>query len=230
MTLLFGLIVSIAFFIVAFISTNNLISSAAVGGVTLLYFVIYATRVLKNKNEKITRFQDCYQFVNNFLISLSIKGHISGALATALESQNEETIDLINSLETDDPLEKVKYLKNYFKFDMYYLFVDLVTLHTEEGGDIIKMSNNLLNQIRQNEEFLVNVERMNKNSIVEFTILWAFALSILAILKFALSDFFVHIVKNNFYQMSVIFVFAFALLSIHIAIRKVVDIDIKGWD
>ncbi|MCQ2086938.1 MAG: hypothetical protein MJZ37_02550 [Bacilli bacterium] len=230
MTLLFGLIVSIAFFIVAFISTNNLISSAAVGGVTLLYFAIYATRVLKNKNEKITRFQDCYQFVNNFLISLSIKGHISGALATALESQNEETIDLINSLETDDPLEKVKYLKNYFKFDMYYLFVDLVTLHTEEGGDIIKMSNNLLNQIRQNEEFLVNVERMNKNSIVEFTILWAFALSILAILKFALSDFFVHIVKNNFYQMSVIFVFAFALLSIHIAIRKVVDIDIKGWD
>lgn len=230
MTLLFGLIVSIAFFIVAFISTNNLISSAAVGGVTLLYFAIYATRVLKNKNEKITRFQDCYQFVNNFLISLSIKGHISGALATALESQNEETIDLINSLETDDPLEKVKYLKNYFKFDMYYLFVDLVTLHTEEGGDIIKMSNNLLNQIRQNEEFLVNVERMNKNSIVEFTILWAFALSILAILKFALSDFFVHIVKNNFYQMSVIFVFAFALLSIHIAIRKVADIDIKGWD
>lgn len=230
MTILVGFIVSIAFFMVAFISTNNLISSSAVGGITLIYFAFYATKVFKQKNEKITRFQDCYQFINNFLISLSIKGHISGALATTLESQNEETLDLVKSLDSDDPLEKLNFLRNYFKFDVYYLFVDLILLYVDEGGEILKMSNNLLNQIRETEEYLVNVERMNKSSLIEFSLLWTFSLSILAILKFALDDFFSHIVKNSFYQISVIAVMFFALISIHIAINRTAKIDLKGWD
>ena len=230
MTLLIGLIVSIALFFICFISTESYISAAFVFVVSLLYFVIYANKVMKNKDEKKTRFMECFQFVNNFLISLSIKGHASGALASALESQNEETKELLNSLDSDDPMDKVRYLKNYFRFDVYYLFIDLVTLYNEEGGDILQMSSHLLNQIRELEEYIVNVERINKNTLLEFAILWTFSLTVLAILRFSLDDFFKYVVGNNFYQISVVLILLFTLASIHIAISKVTKFEIRGWN
>lgn len=230
MIILIGFIVGIAFSSICFISTQNLISTALIGVVTLTYFFVYVNKVVKNKDEKVNRFQDCYQFINNFLIALSIKGHISGALASALESQNEETNDLVKSIDSNDPMEKVIYLKDYFKFDIYSLFVDLIKVFNDEGGDIIQMSRYLLNQIREDEEYIVNAERMNKKALVEFVILWSFALCILVILKYSLSDFFTHIVKNAFYQVSVVSILFFALVSSHIAVRKITNLKIKGWD
>ena len=108
--------------------------------------------------------------------------------------------------------------------------IDLINLYNEEGGDIIQMSHYLLNTIREDEEYLVNAERMNRSATIEFAILWSFSLIILAILKYSLSDFFSHIVKSAFYQMSVVCIILFALFSIHIDIKKITDIKIKGWD
>ena len=230
MIILIGFIVGIALSLICFISTENLISTALVGVLSILYFLVFARKVITAKDEKVTRFQDCYQFINNFLIALSIKGHISGALASTLESQNEETVDLTKSIDSNDPMEKVIYLKDYFKFDIYLLFVDLISLYNDEGGDIIQMSRYLLNQIREEEEFIVNFERMSKKAIVEFTVLWIFALSILVILKFSLDDFFKHIVTNIFYQISVVCILLFTLFSIHLAVKKVSDLKIKGWN
>ena len=230
MIILIGFIVGIALSSICFISTQNLISTALIGVVTLIYFFVYVNKVIKNKDEKVNRFQDCYQFINNFLIALSIKGHISGALVSALESQNEETNDLVKSVDSNDPMEKVIYLKDYFKFDIYSLFVDLIKVFNDEGGDIIQMSRYLLNQIREDEEYIVNAERMNKKALVEFVILWSFALCILVILKYSLSDFFTHIVKNIFYQVSVVSILFFTLVSSHIAVRKITNLKIKGWD
>lgn len=230
MITLIGFIVGIALSLICFISTENLISTALVGALSILYFLVFVRKAITAKDEKVTRFQDCYQFINNFLIALSIKGHISGALASTLESQNEETVDLIKSIDSNDPMEKVIYLKDYFKFDIYLLFVDLISLYNDEGGDIIQMSRYLLNQIREEEEFIVNFERMSKKAIVEFTILWIFALSILVILKFSLDDFFKHIVTNIFYQISVVCILLFTLFSIHLAVKKVSDLKIKGWN
>lgn len=230
MTVLVGVIVSIALSIVCFISTENIISALIIGGVSLLYFELYVNGVIKTKNEKINRFQSCYQFVNNFLIALSIKGHISGALASALESQNEETIDMLKSVDSKDPMEKIKYLQTFFKFDIFSLFIDLIDLYNDEGGDVIQMSHYLLNQLRESEEYIVGVERMNKNSLIEFTILWIFSLSILAVLKFSLSDFFAYVIRSTFYQISVVAVLVFFLISVHIAIVKVTSINIKGWN
>ena len=195
----------------------------------LIYFSVFVNRKIKAKNIKIVRFHNCYKFVNNFLISLSIKGHVSGALASALETQNEETKSLVNSLDSNDPMGKIAYLKNYFKFDCYSLFIDLLILFNEEGGDIIKMSSNLLNQIRESEEYIINAERMNKSVLIEFTLLWTLSLAILAILKFTLDDFFTYIVKTSFYQIGVVCILSFALISIHVAIIKVTDMQIKGW-
>ena len=230
MILLIGFIVSIALCFVCFISTKNIVSSGIIFAIAILYFSIFVNKVMNKKNEKITRFQSCCQFINNFLVALSIKGHISGALASALESQNEETNELLKSVDSNDPMEKVIYAKEYFRFDVYSLFVDLISLFNDQGGDILQMSHYLMNQIREDEEYLINAERMNKKSLVEFSILWIFALSILVVLRFSLGDFFQNIVKSSIYQVSVVIVLLFALISVHIAISRIIKIRIKGWE
>lgn len=230
MIILIGFIISIALMVVCFISTENIISSAVIGTLSLMYFLLYVNKVMKNKEEKIGKFHECYHFINNFLIALSIKGHISGALASALESQNEKTNELINSLDTADPMEKIRYLKDIYKFDVYSIFLDLINLYCDEGGEIIQMSHYLLNQIRENEEYIVNVERMNKTTLVEFAILWTFSLAIFVVLRFSLNDFFDYIVKVSFYQISVVCILIFTIVSIHIAVKKITNIQLKGWD
>lgn len=229
MIILIGLIVSVALCLICFISTENFISTIIIGVISFAYFSLFVSKKVKNKDEKIARFQNCYLFINNFLISLSIKGHVSGALASALETQNEETREIVNSIDSNDPMNKIIYLKKYFKFDAYYLFVDLISLFNEEGGDIIQMSSYLLNQIRESEDYIVNAERMSKSTLIEFAILWSFSLAILAILKFTLDDFFKYIVESTFYQVGVVCVLVFALISVHIAVRKITNVNIKGW-
>lgn len=229
MIILIGLIVSIAILIVCFISTENYISSIVVGVVFLLYFLLYAVKAIKNKDEKVTKFQECYHFVNNFLVSLSIKGNVSSAWVSTLETQSEEFKDITNSLDSPDSMGKINYLKNYFPFSLYSLFVDIINLYVEEGGDILQMSSYLLNQIRETEEYIVNAERVNKNTLIEFSILWILSLAILAILKFTLDDFFKYIVSSMLYQIGVVCILLFVLLSVHITVKKVTNLNVKGW-
>lgn len=229
MIVLVGFIVSIAFAILCYLSTENLISTIGVSSVTFLYFAIYVYKKIKTKNVKINRFHECYQFINNFLISLSIKGNLSGALASALETQAEDTVEALKELATPDPMSKLDYLKRIFSFDAYYLFLDLLKLYDEQGGNILKMSHYLTNQIREDEDYLVNIERQHKDAIIEFSVLWCFSLLIMGVLKFSLSDFYSHIVSNQFYQISIVAIFLFVLITIHIAVGKITNIEINGW-
>ena len=230
MTLIIGLIVSIVLGSVCYFSTVNIYTTVSIFVLSLLYFLIYANRKIKSKNTKIHRFHECYHFINNFLIALSIKGHISGALSSALESQEKDLIESLNELTTNDPMFKIKYLKNYFLFDAYSIFYDIVSLYEDEGGEIINMSHLLSNQIRETEDYLVNVERLHKDALIEFSVLWIFALIILVVLRLALIDFFALIIKGITYQISVALILLFVLISIHIALVKTTDIKIKGWD
>ena len=80
-----GFFIGISFGIVAFISTNNFIVTGVVLVLTLLYFLIFANRILGKYRVKITRFHECYYFVNNFMVSLSIKQSLKGAFESVID-------------------------------------------------------------------------------------------------------------------------------------------------
>ena len=64
---------------------------------------------------------------------------------------------------------------------------------------------------------------------MEFVVLWAIALVILASLRFALSQFFNRISKTVVYQVAVVVVILFALLSIYILILRITNVNLEGW-
>ena len=136
---------------------------------------------------------------------------------------------IIDSIKELNEEEKLSYLIKYFKFDLYRLFVDTVSLYNEQGGDIIKMSHHLIEQVRLKEEYLLACQSINKSKSVEFIILWAIALMILTALRFSLSQFFARVSQTIFYQVAVVVTMLFALVSIYILFKRITNLNLEGW-
>lgn len=224
-----GIIVSFVFAGVTFIASQNIFSSLIILAVYTAFFVLIARRQINKNEQKIHRYHQCFQFINSYLISLNVKGSLNAAMESSYETADEGTKEIIDSIKELSEQEKLSYLTKYFKFDLYHLFVDTVSLWSEQGGDILKMSHHLVDQVRLKEEYLLTCESLNKSKTVEFVVLWAIALVILAALRFALSQFFDRISKTIAYQAAVIAVVLFALFSIYILISRITNVNLEGW-
>ena len=226
---LVGVIVSFVFAGVSYIASQNPFSSISIFVMSIAFFVLIARRQLNKTQQKIHRYHQCFQFINNYLISLNVKGSLSAAMTSSYEIMDEETKEIIDSIKDLSEEEKLSYLSKYFKFDLYHLFVDTVSLWNEQGGDILKMSRHLVEQVRLKEEYLLTCESLNKSKTVEFVVLWSIALVILTSLRFALSQFFNRISQTIIYQVAVVVVMLFALLSIYILILRITNVNLEGW-
>ena len=226
---LVGIVVSGLFYVVTYLATNDFMVATIPACLALVYFLLIASPQVASYQKKTKFFKLTNQFVNNFIVSLSIQPVIDNAFSSAIASLNYDFKDKLHGTEELTSLEKLKHLGNYFTFHAYQAFVQVVDLWQEQGGDILKMSNFLTNQFREIEEYILTCKQIAEKKIIEFSMLWVFALSILVVIRFALSQFYSLIVTNKVYLVGVLAIFAFALFSCQILISKVCSIDLKGW-
>ena len=226
---LVGIVVSIVLAGVNFIASQNFLSTALIFLAVNAFFVLIVKRQMHKNQLKVHRYHQCFQFINTFIISLNVKGSKNAAIQSSYEATDEATREIIDSIKDLNEEEKLSYLIKYFKFDIYRLFVDTVKLWNEEGGDILKMSDYLINQARLKEQYLLNCETIHRQKTIEFVILWSISLTILGILRFALSQFFYKISGSLFYQISVSAIVLFALFSIYILVMRVSNFELEGW-
>lgn len=225
-----GIVIGIIFYIVTFLALNDFILAAIPALLAIIYFCFMVQPQIKKMNDKIKSFRNSYQFINNFIVALSIQPVIDTAFDHSLSTLDEDFRDSVGEITTLNGLEKLKYLTNFFSFHSYQLFVDLVDLWQEHGGDILKMSNFLINDVRECDEYISICQQMHTKKVVEFAMLWFFSFIILAVLRFALSQFYVSIMSKPFFKIGVISVFIFALISCQLLVSKIVKLDIKGWN
>ena len=227
--LLLGVIVSFAFAGLIFIASENIFSTISIFLITLLFFVLLIKRQIDKYQEKTRRYHQCYQFINSYLISLSIKGSLSAARESSYGTADKGTREVIDSIKDLDEEEKLSYLSKYFKFDLYHLFVDTIKVWSEQGGDILTMSQYLINQVRLKEEYLLYCESVHRSKLIEFFVLWGITLTILTSLRFALSEFYTRIVHAMFFQIAVVVLFLFVLLSIYLMVMRITNVTLEGW-
>ena len=227
--ILVGLFVSFALAGLTFLASENLIITVSIFLITNLFFIVLVKRQIDKAHLKIHRYHQCFQFINSFIISLNIKGALSTAMESGYDTSDETTKEILDSIKEMNEEEKITYLSKYFKFDIYHLFVDTILLWNEEGGDILKMSRYLIDQARLKEEYLLRCESMHKTKTIEFVILWSIALSILAVLRFALSQFFSYILHTIVYQTAIVIIMLFALFSVYLLVMRVTNLELEGW-
>ena len=179
---------------------------------------------------KSQRFHECYTFINNFIISLSIKNTVEGSFTSTLESMNPHFKKEVEGLEHLSGLEKLTYLSKYFTFDIYKLFLNIVSLYEEQGGNILSMSSLLTEQSRYQEQYLNKNSVLAKRKIIEFSTLWLFSISILIVLKFVLGQFYNTIFSQLIFQVLIGLMFVIVVISIHIFISRLTKVEIRGWN
>ena len=228
--IIIGMIVATLFGVIVFIATNNFIFAIVALIITILYFLFVAMPMIKKNTAKTQRFHQCYSFINTFVISLSIKGSIKGAIETTFESLGDEFLANNQGIEELNETDKLNYLSQYFKFHIYGLFTNLINLWSEQGGNIIDMSTQLINETRLIEEYLLQTNRMAKKHIMEFAILWLISLAVLVVLRFALAQFYNQIIQQLFFPFAVLGIILFCLFTIHLAIMRMTNVSIRGWE
>lgn len=227
--LLVGIVVSLILTGISFVATQNIFLAIFVFLVSIVFFVLIVNRKMKKNQLKIHRYHQCFHFINSFIISLNVKGSMSAAIQSGYETTDEDTKALIDSIKELNEEEKIVYLCKFFKFDLYRLFVDTINLWNEEGGDILKMSQYLVNQVRLKEQYLITCETIHRQKTIEFVILWGISLAILVALRFALSQFFERIRQTIVYQVAVTIIILFVLVSVYILLLRVSKLELEGW-
>ncbi|HOZ02716.1 MAG TPA: hypothetical protein PKV57_02820, partial [Bacilli bacterium] len=78
--------------------------------------------------------------------------------------------------------------------------------------------------------YIIFCQSENRKIVVEFSLLWAFSLLILSILRLVLADFYHSITQQAFYPYAVLCIFLILLFSIELLTKRMTKIDIRGWN
>ena len=201
---------------IGYIASNNLYIGIGVVVVYILFFIVIFMPALQRFLLQNKKRHQCYQFVNAFIISLSVCHSFDRAYEIARDQFDEELKVVEESIESSSCKEKVFYLENYFELDIYDMFLSILTLYLDQGGDILKISSELLAELSRIEDTAISINNDSRRSLFEFATLWGISLIILGFLRFALRNFFNPANSSFTFVFCIILFFIILLLSIYI--------------
>ena len=223
-----GFVISIILGIVSFYATSNVFIGGGVLLVGITFYFLVPFKPLQKYILKMNRIHECYLFINNFLITLSIKESLNAAFEATTNSISEDFCEYVLSVGDLNPQEKLLYLSKYFTLHVYRIFTDIVLLWQEEGGRILDMSTHITNEMREIEEYATYCKSISKRKSFEIGTLWLFSLAIVVVLRLSLSDIFEGLLSNPIYLVAVPALMLVFLFSMYLLIARVTKLEIRG--
>ena len=198
--------------------------------ICLVFFFVLIEKEYQ-KYKKINRTtHECVNFINNFIISLSIHNTISATFEMIKESFSGDLKKEVDSIEHLNIVEKLEYLSDYFNSSLYDFFLKIIHQYEYNGGDIIGISQILIFDSRNVETSLDNFISVSKRKFIEFIILWGITMAILLILQFALSMFYDTILNMSFYAPSIFIFFIMFLIFLYFFLKHNFNLSfINEW-
>ncbi len=222
-----ALIVSIIIGFSAYLATNNYIVGIAIGLIYLLYYFIFALKKINAFSKKNYRIHNCYKFINSFLITMSVRDSLEEAYRSGVQGSTGELKHIVNDIENLDNNERLNYLRKHFNLSVYKMFLNIVELYLDQGGNILKMADSLIAETTRIEDSINKSNHSIKRNIFEFIILWGMSLGILLFMRFGISSFYMTMLKSYLFLGLVVLYFLIILVSIHMAILRSTELYIK---
>ena len=215
---------------ICYLLTSNLIYSGLVLVLGMLIFALIIEQLINKHKTKTKKDREAYRFINSFIISLSATKSLEISFENALIGLDAEEKKIIDSTNEKGFEEKLEYLNNYFTSDIYKVFLSIVRLYQEEGGEILDVAGPLLRECTALEEEMITREKNANAALVQFSSLWLMSLLVMGVLRFGLSAFYDSLIKNIVFNVLIIAYFAiaygsFVIFALGITKEK---IDFKG--
>ena len=210
-----------------YLSTNSIIFSLAVLVIfTLDYFFLMRKRFTKYF-DLIERIHTSYHFINSFIISLSVKDSLEDAYQNGIRIKNVKLAELSNELSSFSVVDRVKSLRDYFQLAIYRMFLNVLDLYQDQGGNILNMADNLLRECTRTEKTLTETLSIGYKHLTEFIILWLMAFGILLFIKFSIKDFYASMLANPIIVPLIFLFFIICIVSTNLFVNAFTDLTIK---
>lgn len=222
-----GLFIGVLLTFVCYFATSNIFVGIGVLVASLLFYFLLLYRKLHTHIQITKKIQECYLFINNFLVTLSIKGSLVASFEATKSSISDDFTDFISGIEEMNPQEKLTYLSKYFSFHVYQIFVDIISLWQEEGGDILEMSSHIINEMREIKEYVTYCQSISRRRSLEIGTLWLFSLAIVVVLRLSLSDFYGDLLTQPLFIGAVIGLALLVMFSIYLLVCRITYLEIR---
>ena len=214
MMFLASIVISVVCAGACYLSTLNIFLSLLVLAAYAVALIGVLSPLLRLYSIRMRKSHECYRFVNSFLISLSATCSLERAFLSAGEGSTGKLRTTMESVASMEAYEKTRFLGLYFESDLYAMFLSVLELYSEQGGDVLKLSASLLEEVNRVEESNRKLEKTGIRNAFQYILLWAMSLGILVFLRFGLGNYFDAIRKSAIYLICISVFFFFMLGSI----------------
>ncbi len=223
-------LISVLLGLCALLSSNNWIVCVLVMVIFLVYFFFRTQKAYVALTKRGSKTRLVYTLINNVITSISVYKNVDAAVDKCLENIDFSNYKEIGDMSNMSGSEKLTYLASYFSLPIYDAFMNIISLYTENGGDILAMSEYLLSELKQIESQSITLNSFNKSRSMSIGILWVIALVIPIFIRFALSDFYTSLCNSAFYVIGIALVYLCVLVTVELMTGKMLHQRIKGVD
>ena len=213
--------------ILCYFSTINLIFSIVLLVIFVADYFIFMRKKFIHYFSLIERVHTSYYFINSFVISLSVKDSLEEAYQNAIRINNARLNAETKELNEMAAIDRVKYLYGYFNLSIYKMFLNVLDLYQDQGGNILNMSDNLLRECTRTEKTLSDTLSIGYKHLTEFVILWLMSFAILLFMRFSIEEFYLMMLKNVFIVPLIFIFFLICVGSINLFVNAFTNLTVK---
>lgn len=203
-----------------YVASGNFYVAVIIAVIYFIYGILYVKRKIQRHAKMMNSAHECQQFINSYLLSMSIRNSHSDAFLNATINAGGTLKEELKHIEHLAVREQIDYLNKYFRFDVYYMFLNILTLFEEQGGDILTMAETLIQEVNRMEEAMIGVSAIINRKIVEFVVLWTITLGIIVFMRFGMGQFYQQLLNATLVIIMTSSLFILLLISLHLAINE----------
>jgi len=225
------LIFDISFIVIVYFTKDMLVSLI----LSLLSLLIFAKVIMPNyKNAKnyLISVDEANQFINSLTVQLSVTPSLEEALANISFCCSKQIQEIISNNTFESAIEKIEQISYLINQPLMYVFVTELKVYIEQGGDILNLSSQLINQVNHLKSSAYLFTSIKKRKLREFSTVWIFSLVSLLYLRLGLEAYYMMVLNHSvLFKYAVAFLFLILILSYGLYFKRYGDYYMeKGWD
>ena len=145
--ILSGFLFGLAIGGLSFLSTRQWIFGLSFGVLAFACCVFVYLPILSKRKVQRERGHECYLFIHRFLITLSVTNSLEKSFESGSEGMGADFVRLNAGINALSARAKTEYLHSYFLSDLYKMFLSLLDLYLDRGGDVLRLASELMQEI-----------------------------------------------------------------------------------
>lgn len=206
------LISSILLSILFYLLTKNLILSIIALSIYIICFIYVSLFIFKKYEDDLIRINECINFINKFIISLSFNPSLSNAIDSCGPLINDKRTNSIKKVE--GPKEKLNELEKIYNMEIFEIFLGFIDQYIENGGNILTYTLGFLSETRRLQSLENSLKKLKISGFISFIFMWIFSFIILIIARFSLNSFYQAFISNDKYAYIIFIGFIFYAITV----------------